>query len=94
MIKPIIYNSLELSKQGKKDETEFRALHTNFQVDKIGKLTGKVEVIFVNEDDDPDNSPEILESRIIYQRLKDLTVKLKDGSITDDEVKEYLKLKL
>jgi len=65
----------------------FRALHTDF-VDN----GNKIRVTFVNGKDDPHNSKESLDNRKKFQRKKELVDKIKDNSLTFEELKEYMRL--
>lgn len=83
----INFDSWKLAKTAKMERLgESRAIHNDI-------IDGKIRVTFVNGDDDPNNSPEAQNRRIVFERKKELSTKLEDDSITFDELKEYLRLK-
>lgn len=65
----------------------WRPLHTDF-------VNDKVRITFVNGSDDPDNSLESQNRRIEFNRMKALGIKLKDDTISFNEVKELLRIRL
>lgn len=79
------YSRARTAKQQKLGE--WRALHNDIMED------GRIRITFVNGDDDPNNSEEVENRRIIFARKQELTLKLKDDSMTFSEWKEYSILK-
>lgn len=79
-------NRDEADLEKKKRHGTWDTIHTDY-------INGKIKVTFVNGDDDPQNSPEVLEEEARMQTLNALNQKLQDNSITFDELKEYMRLR-
>ncbi len=86
MIEELTFNNIEEANVEKKNRHgEWYSLHTDF-------IDEKIRVTFVNGTDDPANSEEQAQINLTFQRLKELSLKLQDNTITFEELKELMRI--
>lgn len=94
MIEKLFFKSeKEVDIEKKKRHGTWIPLHTDFVTDP-NNPENKIRVTFVNGKDDPANSPEQKELDTKFKRQNELIQKLKNNTITFEELCEYERLKL